>query len=148
MKTSSKGLGVIRLFEGLALKAYPDPGSKNGDPWTIGYGHTIGVKPGMTCKESHAEEWLAWDVSRFERAVEKLVKVPLTQPQFDALISFCFNVGEGNLAKSTLLRRLNAGAYADVPAQLKRWDKAGGKVMKGLVRRRAAEADLWSSTSP
>src|SRR5215213_1908543 len=131
MKTSSKGLGLIRLFEGLVLKAYPDPATR-GDPWTIGYGHTIGVKPGMTCSKTQADEWLAWDVSRFERAVERLVKVPLTQAQFDALVSFAFNVGEGNLAKSTLLRRLNAGAYAEVPVQLARWNKASGEILKGL----------------
>ena len=147
MKTSSKGLALIRLFEGLVLKAYPDPGS-GGDPWTIGYGHTVGVTPGMVCTQAQADAWLSWDAANCARAIEKLVKVPLTQAQFDALVSLIFNIGEGAFARSTLLRRLNAGAYADVPAQFKRWDKAGGKVMKGLVRRRAAEAAVWSSSSP
>src|SRR5215207_9583173 len=120
MKTSSKGLELIRFFEGLVLKAYPDPGS-GAEPWTIGYGKTIGVTPGMTCTQAQADAWLAWDVARFERAIERLVKVPLTQSQFDALVSFTFNVGERAFARSTLLRRLNAGAYAEIATQIKRW---------------------------
>lgn len=142
MKISQRGIDLIKQFEGLSLTAYPDPGT-GGEPWTIGYGHTGGVKKGQTITESRAEELLREDVRRFEVAVDRLVKVPLTQAQFDALLSFAFNLGAGNLGSSTLLRLLNAGDYAGAAAQFERWVNAAGKIMPGLVRRRAAERALF-----
>lgn len=141
MKTGPKGLATIREFEGLRLKAYRCPA----DVWTIGYGSTgKGVHEGLTITASQAEEWLKRDLARFEKRVNTLVTVPLTQNQFDALVSFDFNTGA--LGRSTLLRRLNRGEYDAVPAELQKWTRGGGKVLPGLVRRRAAEAALFSST--
>ena len=142
MKTSPTGIGLIKSSEGLRLKAYPDPGT-GGLPWTIGYGSTSGVTQKMVITEAQAEQMLAADLVRFERAVERLVRVPLNQGQFDALVSFTYNVGEGNFTKSTLLRKLNAGDTAGAAEQFKRWVNAGGKVLPGLVKRRVAERALF-----
>ncbi|WP_104097390.1 lysozyme [Stutzerimonas kunmingensis] len=141
MHISQKGLDLIKSFEGLRLSAYKCPA----DVWTIGYGATAGVKAGQTITKERAEELLREDVKRFEGYVERLVKVPLTQGQHDALTSFVYNLGAGNLSNSTLLRLLNAGDYAGAAAQFDRWNKAGGKVLAGLVRRRAAERALFES---
>lgn len=141
MQISKAGLDLIKQFEGLYLKAYRCPA---GVP-TIGYGHTAGVAMGQTITQQQADDYLRRDVRQFERAVERLVKVPLTQGQFDALVSFAFNLGEGALAQSTLLRLLNAGDYAGAAAQFDRWNKAGGRVLPGLVRRRAAERALFEA---
>jgi lysozyme len=140
---SERGLAIIREFEGLRLKAYPDPAS-GGDPWTIGYGHTLDVEPGDTCTKEQAEQWLLDDAADAEVAILKHVKVALSQGQLDALISFVFNLGAGNFAKSTLLRKLNAGDYVGAWQEFGRWNKAAGKVMPGLSRRRAAEAKLFA----
>lgn len=139
MHTSQKGLDLIKSFEGLRLSAYRCPA----DIPTIGYGTTSGVKMGDTITKERAEELLREDVKRFEAQVFRLVKVPLSQGQFDALVSFVYNLGAGNLSNSTLLRLLNAGDYAGAAAQFDRWTKAGGKVLPGLVRRRAAERALF-----
>lgn len=139
MHTSQKGLDLIKSFEGLRLSAYKCPA----DVWTIGHGTTAGVKPGQTITKERAEELLREDVERFEAQVLRLVKVPLSQGQFDALVSFTYNLGAGNLSNSTLLRLLNAGDYAGAADQFDRWNKAGGKVLAGLVRRRAAERALF-----
>ena len=136
------GLALLKSFEGCKLTAYPDPGT-GGEPWTIGWGHTGGVKRGDTCTQAQADAWLLQDLDRFEQAVERLVSVPLTQNQFDALTSFCYNVGAGALQQSTLLRKLNAGDYEGAQGQFARWNRAGGKEMPGLTRRRAAEAELF-----
>ena len=141
MQISKAGLDLIKQFEGLYLKAYRCPA---GVP-TIGYGHTAGVAMGQTITQQQADDYLRRDVRMFERAVERLVKVPLTQGQFDALVSFAFNLGEGALAQSTLLRLLNAGDYAGAAAQFDRWNKSGGRVLPGLVRRRAAERALFEA---
>ncbi|MFG3451150.1 lysozyme [Stutzerimonas stutzeri] len=141
MHTSQKGLDLIKSFEGLRLSAYRCPA----DIPTIGYGTTAGVKMGDTITKERAEELLREDVARFESQVLRLVKVPLTQGQHDALVSFVYNLGAGNLSNSTLLRLLNAGDYAGAAAQFDRWNKAGGKVLAGLVRRRAAERALFES---
>jgi lysozyme len=146
MKTSPKGIALIKSAEGLRLKAYPDPGT-GGLPWTIGYGSTLGVTRTMIITEAQAELMLAADLVRFERAVERLVQVPLTQGQFDALVSFTYNVGEGNFTKSTLLRKLNAGDSEGAAEQFSRWVNAGGKVLPGLVKRRAAERALFKCAS-
>lgn len=142
MKTSPKGIALIKSAEGLRLKAYPDPGT-GGLPWTIGYGSTSGVTRNMVITEAQAEKMLAEDLVRFERIVERLVQVPLNQGQFDALVSFTYNVGEGNFTKSTLLRKLNAGDSAGAAEQFSRWVHAGGKVLPGLVKRRAAERAMF-----
>ena len=141
MQISKDGLDLIKQFEGLYLKAYRCPA---GVP-TIGYGHTAGVAMGQTITQQQADDYLRRDVRRFERAVARLVTVPLTLGQFDALVSFSFNLGEGALAQSTLLRLLNAGDYAGAAAQFGRWNKAAGRVLPGLVRRRAAERALFEA---
>ena len=141
MQISKAGLDLIKQFEGLYLKAYRCPA---GVP-TIGYGHTAGVAMGQTITQQQADDYLRRDVRQFERAVARLVSVPLTQGQFDALVSFAFNLGEGALAQSTLLRLLNAGDYAGAAAQFDRWNKADGRVLPGLVRRRAAERALFEA---
>ncbi|WP_282346480.1 lysozyme [Pseudomonas sp. PS01301] len=142
MKTSPKGIALIKSAEGLRLKAYPDPGT-GGLPWTIGYGSTSGVTRNMVITETQAEQMLAEDLVRFERIVERLVQVPVNQGQFDALVSFTYNVGEGNFTKSTLLRKLNAGDTAGAAEQFSRWVHASGKVLPGLVKRRAAERAMF-----
>ena len=153
MHTSDEGLEFIAEHEGLRLVAYPDPGSVDGHPWTIGYGHTLGVKRGDTCTKEQAMEWLREDVREAEAAVNRLVKVPLTQGQFDALVSFVFNVGadedtdtlaEG-LGDSTLLRMLNSGDYVGAAVQFDRWNKNDGKVMAGLTRRRKDEREMFET---
>jgi len=155
MRASANCYDLIKAFEGLhavkadgTVRAYICPAGK----WTIGYGSTKGVRSGMNISKAEAEELLVKDVNEFESAVNRLVKVPLTQNQFDALVSFAFNVGEGNLARSTLLRKLNTGDYDSVPAELNRWNKArvNGELtaLKGLTRRRSAEGALFSMDAP
>ena len=138
----------VKRFEGCKLTAYPDPGSKNGEPWTIGYGHTsdgfLKVEKGLRITQDVADGALENDLNEIAAAVERLVKVKLNDNQFGALVSFTFNVGVGAFAKSTLLKKLNAGNYDAVPGELARWNKNDGKVMAGLTNRRAAEAGLWA----
>lgn len=113
--------------------------------WTIGYGSTGShVRPGLKITQPEAEELLRLDLDRFEKAVDRLVKVPLTDNQFATLVAFSFNIGVAAFGKSTLLRKLNAGDYEAVPTQLARWNKDNGKVVQGLANRRAAEAGLWA----
>lgn len=142
MKVSDKGLEIIKEFEGLSLKAYPDPAT-GGRPWTIGYGHTEGVTPSDTCTQEEADKWLREDCSVAEECIEAYVDVELTQNQYDALISFIFNLGCGNFKSSTLLRLLNQGLYDAAAKQFKRWDKAAGVRLAGLTRRRGMEANLF-----
>ncbi|WP_254475527.1 lysozyme [Bartonella sp. B1098] len=144
-KISPKGLSLIKQWEGLHLKAYKDAIGV----WTIGYGHTSTagkpfVHKGMIITEKQAEEILSHDLRQFENAVEKNVTVSLTDEQFAALVSFCYNVGIAAFCKSTLLKKLNKGEYEAVPSELQKWTKAGGKRLYGLVHRRAAEAGLWA----
>ena len=141
MRTGRDGVELIRHFEGCRFDAYLCPAGV----WTIGYGHTAGVKEGDSIDQEAAEAFLIEDLETFEQAVTRLVEVPLTQQQFDALVSWTFNLGAGNLAESTLLKKLNNYQYAEVPEQMMRWVRAGGKVLDGLVRRRAAEAALFQS---
>jgi len=139
MNISNEGLSLIKKFEGCKLDAYK---CAAGVP-TIGYGSTHGVKMGMSISQARAEELLLEDIAKFEDHVDNNVKVPLNQNQFDAMVSWTFNLGGGNLKSSTLLKVLNASDYADVPNQIKRWNKANGKVLEGLIRRREAEALLF-----
>ena len=139
MHTSQKGLDLIKSFEGLRLSAYKDVVGVV----TIGYGTTSGVKMGDTITKERAEELLREDVRRFEGYVGRLVKVPLTQGQYDALVSFAYNLGPGALERSTLLDQLNRGDYDGAAEQFGRWVKAGGRTLAGLVRRRKAERALF-----
>lgn len=139
-RISDDGVRLIKEFEGLYLKAYRCPAGV----LTIGWGSTEGVREGMEITREEAERMLLGELSRFEDAVNRLVTVPLTQHQFDALVSFSYNVGARALEHSTLLRKLNDGDYNAVPAELGRWVRGGGRVLPGLVRRRKAEALLWS----
>ena len=142
MKISDAGIALIKSFEGLRLEAYPDPAT-GGDPWTIGYGHTGEVTPGMVITEAEAEQLLRQDIVQFEMCVNRLLQVPVTQGQFDALVSFAFNLGCANLRKSTLMRKLNSGDAGGAAAEFAVWNRAAGRIMAGLSRRRAAERDLF-----
>ena len=144
MKVSKNGIAVMHYFEACELTAYPDPGSKDGKPWTIGWGHTgPEVAKGLRWTQDQADAAFAEDLVKFENAVSAAVKVSLTQGQFDALVSFAYNLGTGSLKSSTLLRKLNAKDYEGAEAEFARWVKNDGKTMRGLVRRRAAEAALF-----
>ncbi|MCB4768907.1 lysozyme [Ancylobacter sp. Lp-2] len=139
------GLALIKQWEGRRLTAYKDTVGV----WTIGYGHTDAagppaVKRGQKISEAQAETMLRTDLAQYEAAVAAAVTVTLTDNQFAALVSFCFNVGPGNFRGSTLLKKLNAGDHAAVPGELAKWNRAGGKVLPGLANRRAAEAGLWA----
>lgn len=135
-----EAVALVKKFEGLYLTGYLCPA---GVP-TIGYGHTgKGVKVGMRIDEAQAEDWLETDLEDAAAAVDRLVRVPLNERQRGALASFTFNVGAGAFGKSTLLRRLNAGEYDAVPSELARWNRGGGRVLPGLVKRRATEGALW-----
>ncbi|EKW0743268.1 lysozyme [Citrobacter freundii] len=149
MQTSEKGIKNIKDFEGCSLTAYPDPGT-GGAPWTIGYGWTHPVdgkpiKPGMTIKQETADRLLKTGLVSYENDVLKMAKVKLTQGQFDALVSFAYNVGSRALSTSTLLRKLNDGDVMGAADEFLRWNKAGGKVLNGLTRRREAERALFLS---
>ncbi len=144
MKISQKGTDLIKQFEGVSLKAYPDPGT-GGEPWTIGYGHTGGVKKGDVITQAQAEEFLRNDLIKFETGVSNALTVETTQNQFDAMVSLAYNIGLGNFTKSTLLRKHNANCWQCAAAQFGVWRNAGGKVMNGLIRRRAAERELYMS---
>jgi lysozyme len=141
MKISLEGLALIKKFEGCRLEAY----YCSGGVLTIGYGHTGGVKESDTITQEEAEKLLRADVFKFEEYVEDNVMVELDQGQFDALVAWTFNLGPGNLRESTMLKRLNEADYASVPSEMKRWNKAGGKTLDGLIRRRNAEALLFQS---
>ncbi|NWA29033.1 lysozyme [Pseudomonas gingeri] len=147
MKTSPNGIAVLKYFESCRLTAYPDPAS-GGAPWTIGWGHTgPEVTPGLVWTQEQADSQLTSDLVSREQAVSKAVTVPLTQGQFDALVDFVYNLGAGNFQTSTLLSLINAEDMAGAVEQFARWNKAGGKVMAGLTRRRAAEAALFTGSS-
>ncbi len=147
MQISPRGLKLIADFEGLRLKAYPDPGT-GGDPWTIGYGTTVypdgrKVKKGDVITQVQALDYLKQDVKKFATSVNQLVSVPLNQNRFDALVSFTYNLGAGALARSSLLRKLNAREYEAAAAEFDKWVYAGGRILPGLVNRRKAERDLF-----
>ena len=145
MRISEKGLAMIEKFEGCLLKA----SNKLDGVWTIGYGQTgryygKRVRRGMTTTKAEAHAWLRdHSIKTYEDAVTQAVKVPLNQNQFDALVSFTYNVGIGALKQSTALRKLNAGDYAGAADALTMWTKCNGKVLAGLVRRRKEERALF-----
>lgn len=146
MKISDDGMALIKRFEGLRLQAYQD----SVGVWTIGYGWTQPVAgrkvgAGMAIDAATAERLLVCGVAQFEQGVERLVAMTITQGQFDALVSFAYNLGLRALEKSTLLRRLNAGDRQGAADQFDRWVNAGGVRLDGLVARRAAERALFLS---
>ena len=141
MKTSHKGIALIKEFEGLRLKAYKCPGGV----WTIGYGHTAGVQPGMVISEAQAEEYLMADLIASEKYLNDL-RLAINQNQFDALISFIYNVGTGNFSSSTLLRKVKANSQDNsIMDEFLRWVYSKGRVLPGLQRRRLAEMKLYFS---
>ncbi|MES2729928.1 MAG: lysozyme [Pseudomonadota bacterium] len=139
MNLSEIGLNLIKHFEGCQLKAYLD---QAGIP-TIGYGHIKRVKMGDTCTLEQAEQWLKEDVAESEASVNRLVTVPINQFQFDALVSFVFNLGTGNFFKSTLRKLLNKKDYIGCANEFPKWRFAGSVISNGLVKRRQAEKDLF-----
>ena len=141
---SAAGINLICSFEGLKLKAYDD----GVGVWTIGFGTTIypngiKVKKGDTCTEAQAKAYMAHDLKKFELAVNNGVTVPINQNQFDALVSLAYNIGTNALKNSTLVKKLNAKDYKGASAQFVVWNKGGGKVMQGLMNRRAVERKLF-----
>lgn len=147
MNMSQAGIdALLKKFEGCKLKAYRCPANV----CTIGYGHTSAagapeVTDGMTITQKQADDILRQDLVKYETAVHDMVKQPLTQHQFDVLVDFAYNAGTGALKSSTLLKKINAGDFDAVPAELMKWTKGGGKVLPGLVRRRQAESAWWSA---
>lgn len=142
---SPHGILVAHHYEDCELEAYPDPGSKDGHPWTIGWGHTgPEVVPGLKWTQEKADATFVVDVGAAERDVLEQLKVKLNQGQFDAVVLFVYNVGANAFFKSTMRYMLNQGDFADAAGQFKRWNKNDGKVMKGLTRRRASEEALFN----
>lgn len=150
MFISNRGLELIKEFEGCKLTAYKCPAGI----WTIGYGHTgLDVYKGLTISAAHAVALLREDIRQFEKDVTSLLKVPVNQNQFDALVSFAFNLGSDidkddiaeGLGDSTLLKKVNSMDFAGAALEFPKWNKAGGKVLAGLSRRRAAEQRLFLS---
>lgn len=145
MSPSEQCYDLIKRFEGLRLEAYPDPAT-GGEPITCCYGHTgPEVKLGMKFSPDVCDAFLIKDVQSAVDAVNVLVRVPLKQQQYDALVSLVFNIGSGAFSKSTLLKKLNAGDTLGASLEILRWNKAGGREMAGLSRRRAAEQSLFLS---
>lgn len=139
MKTARE---LVHNFEGCRLRAYRCPGGQ----WTIGYGHTRGVTPEMQCTCAQAEEWLDEDLAEAARTVDELVKVPLTNNQREALIIFVFNVGANNFRYSSLLRYLNAGDYERAAKEFDKWIYSKGATLPGLITRRLAEKELFTTS--
>ena len=141
MKCSKEGLALIKKFEGCRLESY----RCSANVLTIGYGHTGGVLETDVITQDDADKLLEEDIAKFEKYVNDNDIVELNQSQFDALVAWTFNLGVGNLRQSTMLRKLNEGDYQSVPSEMNRWNKAGGKTLDGLIRRRKAEGLLFES---
>lgn len=145
MKINAAGIQLIKEFEGCELEAYPDPAT-NGDPWTVGVGHCgPEVKPGMTITEAEAYGFLTSDLEKFEACVESAIEVPMTENQFSACVALAFNIGCKAFKNSTLVQLMNNGNPVAAQQQFRRWNKAAGKEMAGLTRRREAEANLFGA---
>lgn len=137
---SEAACAMAKAFEGLRLKSYRDEAGV----WTVGWGHTgVEARDGATMNEEEAEVLLGEDLESAARCVDRLVKVEVSQNQFDALVDFCFNLGCASLAQSTLLKMVNAGDFDEAAKQFLRWNKGAGKVLRGLTKRRQAEAELF-----
>lgn len=141
MNLSPNGKKLIKGFEGCRLKAYKCAAGV----WTIGYGHTNKVRPDDVITQQEADQLFDNDIIIYCSNVEKLVKVPLEQNQFDALVSFTYNIGINAFKSSTLLKLLNSGKYNEASQEFLRWNKAGGRVLEGLTRRRKEEKRLFDS---
>ena len=141
VKISEKGLELLKHYEGCELTAY----RCSADVLTIGYGHTKGVTEDMVITQEEADQMLQDEMPEYEGYINDKVTVELNQDQFDAMVCWVYNLGSGNLSSSTLLKVLNDGDYDGVPEQMKRWNKAGGKVLNGLIKRRDSEAKLFCS---
>jgi lysozyme len=143
MRTSQRGIDLIKEFEGYSERVYMCAGGK----YTIGYGHTRGVEVGDTCTREQAEKYLREDLRDAEETVLALITVPLSQNQFDALVSLVYNIGSGNFYDSTIRRviNLNIGDIEEYRLAWMMWKKSRGKVLKGLIRRREAEFKLFSN---
>lgn len=139
MKFNYSGLKLLKEAEGCSLVSYQD----GGGVWTIGYGSTRGVKPGMTITLEEAWDLLAEDINETCKQVDALLKVGLNENQYSAIICLTFNIGCGNLSSSTLLRLLNSGDFAGASNEFERWNKIKGVVSSGLSRRRKAEKELF-----
>lgn len=140
MQYSKQGMALTEQFESCRLEAYQDQRGT----WTIGWGHTLHVEAGMTCSQEQADQWLLDDVQDAANAVNQMVKIGLTQEEFDALVDFIFNLGIGNFQHSTLLADLNANDIQGVIDQFDKWDLCDGTVVAGLLRRRDAEKALFT----
>jgi lysozyme len=140
MKISNIGIDLIKQFEGCETKAYKCPAGV----WTIGYGHIKGVQEGDVITETQAHEMLVEELKEYENYILNAVEVDLNQNQFDAMVSWVYNLGPTNLKSSTLLKELNSKNYNAAAQEITKWNKAGGKVLTGLVRRREAEASLFN----
>ncbi len=141
MTPGSQCISLIKKHEGLRTSAYKCPAGV----WTVGYGHTRSVKAGDVITEKEAENLLIQDLAAAAADVSRLVKVPLTQGQFDALCSFVFNLGAGSLMKSSLLKYVNAGDFKKAADEFEKWVYSGGRILKGLVNRRKDERQLFIS---
>ena len=139
LQISQEGLALIKKFEGCELEAYKCPAGV----WTIGYGHTKDVKEGDKINKDEADYLLQEEMIEYESYIDDMVEVDLNQSQYDSLCAWVYNLGPSNLGSSTMLKVLNEGKYAEVPQQIKRWNKANGEVLTGLIRRREAEALLF-----
>lgn len=141
MKPSAECIDLVKGFEGFKAEAYKCPAGV----WTVGYGTTENVYPGDVVNEQEAEELLFEDLVDAAKAVDELVDVELTQNQYDALTSFVYNVGREAFRQSTMLKLINAGNMKAAALQFPRWTKANGKVLAGLVNRRAKEKELFEA---
>ena len=139
---SQSCIDLVKKFEGCRLTAYPDPGT-GGAPWTVGYGHTSGVVPGLTITQAQADVWLKQDLDKANKDMHSLVNCPLRQCQEDALTSFVYNCGKHNFENSTLRIKVNTGKMDEAAKEFDKWVNAAGKPLPGLVKRRAAERALF-----
>lgn len=140
MKINQAGIDLIKKFEGFSNKAYICPAGK----WTLGYGFTKGVKEGDSIAPEEADKRLTLEIIPFERCITESVHRDLTENQFSALVCFVYNAGEGAFKGSTMLKLLNLGTKPETIAnEFQRWIHGGGKVLPGLIKRRAAEAELF-----
>jgi lysozyme len=144
MKCSEKGLALLKQFESCKLEAYPDPAT-GGEPYSIGFGDTCHVYDGMRITFAEALRRLQVHLEPLEAQITHLVRVPLTQSAFDALVCLAYNIGIGNFERSTLLKRLNAGDTMGAADAFRDWTHAAGRELAGLVRRREAERALFLS---
>lgn len=145
---SPKGIALIHSFESCKLDAYPDPGSKDGHPWTVGWGSTgPGIAKGVRWTQSECDARFEQDIAKYAAKVDAMLGGAKTnQNQFDAMVSLAYNIGTEGLRKSTVMRKHKAGDYQGASAAFVMWNKNDGKVMRGLTRRRLAEADLYDGS--